>query len=724
MNMLVRINPKKTMRLVCWDPADCMEAERFLLKCTLIAIDIETIPYDKKRPNYPFVITVISYSGILEDGTIRSFCFPFQNGKAAATGAPLHFEYIYETCQRLNACSIRKTLQNGVYDCAWLLYYGLPISNYAYDSMSLWWSKYPDLPRRLDFIASVLLDHYQYWKGSRKSDDFVEYCNYAMSDTEYTLLCTIRLIQMCVDDKRMRINFFHAHLRSLTGLLMSAQGLAVHEPTMDKIKESLDAEATTALEALRYLVRDPNFNPNSPPQKKALIYGLLGAKLRGPKGRSVRKIEDASTGAVVLRAMRADHPIQRRVANRILEAIAPAKQISNVVGIARFPGGSTGSRFLTSYDGVGTTTSRLASRSSAFGHGGNAQNIRKGFRKFGVADQGCFLIEIDFSASDDVFVAFESREPKKIELVRSGRDSHATNALIFFPNWTYDGIVEGKKADDPRVVHPVTGVRQITKKVVHGCHYLMAAMTLYINAGREAIVAAALESGYPDAGRWTQDRLVEFCDMLITRFRHHYPRFQLEHDSADSWYRELRKELLFSGGFTTPFNYFQRFMSDLRDDSTLRAVAATAGQAGTAGRINMVMDELVHGYIPKLLRDGRNPNFGDRPRRVGWDVNGISMRLQTHDSISFNVDPRHPHWISGLEGVFDSFRRPIIIHGEEVRVGIEADVSVHWAGKEGRQIKEVSDLFVPYVKKDKSGNPLDGDVESIWFDKVGLKYAA
>lgn len=703
--LLGQIIPSKILRLICWDKQDCEFAETWLSQCLLIAIDIETIPYDKKKHGYPFVITIVTYSGIQADGSIRSFCFPFQNGKSPATGCPESIATIIHTVARINQNPVRKGFQNGVYDCAWFLYYGLPVKNYAYDSMSLWWSKYPDLPRRLDFIASIVLDDYQYWKAGRKSDDFLEYCNYGMADTEYTLRIILKLLEEAKSDEKMRINFFHAHMRCMAGLMMSAQGLAVDESTMDSIKASLDVKAADALKRLRDLIRDPNFNPNSPPQKKKLIYGILGAKFRGPKGKFVKRIEDASTGAVVLRSIRADHPIHRRVANAVLDAITPAKQISNVVGIARFPGGSTGSRFLFSNDGVGTTTSRLASRASAFGHGSNAQNVRKEYRKFGVADKGCFLIEIDFSASDDVFIAFESREQKKIDLVRSGLDTHATNALIFFKNWTYDRIVEGKKAGDPRVVDPITGVRQITKKAVHGCHYLMAGRTLLMNAGREAIVAAALEVGHEDAGVWPEERLVQFCEELDGAFRLHYPRFQREHDSADSWYRELRAELRSSGGFYTPFRYFQRFLSDPNDDSTLRAVAATAGQAGTAGRINMVMDELCHGYIPRLLRDGINPNYGDEPRRIGYSENGISIRLQTHDSITFNVDPRHSNWYAGLDGVFHSFNREIIIHGEPVRVGIEADVSIHWAGKEGRTVKSVAEI-------------------PAWLDEVGLKYAA
>lgn len=702
-------------RTICWTPRELKECEEFMREAVLVANDIETIPFKKKKrtkkqiedgfiPSPPvFCMTVNAYSGVLNDGTIGSYAFPFLNSKSPTSGVPYHIEEIYETSRRINDLPVRKTYQNGVYDCAWLLYYGLPVRNYAYDSMSMWWSLHPDLPRRLDFISSVLLDDYQYWKGDRKDEDYDKYMNYGMGDTESTLRNTMKLIKLLEDNEPARINFFFAHMRCLSGLGMSAKGIAVDESVMSSIGETLNAEAVKALESLRYLVADSDFNPSSPAQKKHLIYNLLGAPMRTAKGRVAKRIEDASTGAIPLRSMRSDHPIFRRVANGLLDAQTPAKQISNVVGLARFPGGSTGSRFLSSYDGVGTTTTRFSSRGSAFGHGGNGQNIRKKFRRFGRADVDCFYFEADYSAADDVFVAYESQEQKKIDLVLSGLDGHAVNACIFFPNWDYDKIVKGKVEGSPDydlVTHPITGIRQITKKVVHGTHYLMAALTMYNNAGREAIVAAAIQGGFPDAGKWSQGKLVEYCGFMAARFREHYPRFQLEGDSPDSWYRELRREVVTTGGFLTPFRYFQKFLSDPHDDSTLRAVAATAGQAGTAGRINTVLDELAHGFIPKFFRDGPNPSFGDDPRRVGESLNGISIRQQTHDSMGFNVDPRKKGWLRGLQGIIDAFHRPIPIYGRPVHVGVEWEASIFWAGKEGMTSKsQNAEDVIPWLEK-------------------------
>lgn len=720
--------PQLAGRTICWTKESCDHALAAGQRAVIGATDIETIPY-KKPPKMQveqalpdqcqvFAMTVVAYTFLRPDGMMESFAFPLLQSKDIKSG-PVHgFAYIYQTIRKLNDLDLKYTLHNGVYDCHWLIFYRLPIRNYAYDSMTMFWSIWPDLPKRLDFVSSILLDHYRYWKGGRKEDDYVEYMAYAMSDTEYTLANTIVLARMLILDSSCARNFFHAHMRCLSGLCMSFFGLAVDEGVMHDLGEKLQDEAERSLARARYVVGSDTFNQNSPKQRDFLVYELFGARTRSAKGKPIGKDGKRSTGRMALQAIRNDHPLFRRVIDPILEAVTPAKQISNVVKMPRFPAGPSRSRFICSYDGVGTTTTRYSCRGSVFGHGSNAQNIRKDYRKFAMADSHSFFIEIDFSAADDVFVGFESNEPKKIELIRSGKDGHATNALIFFSNWTYDLIVFGKNSKNTdralydRVTHPITGVRQITKKLVHGGHYLMAGATLLASAGREAIVAAALEEGHLDAGYWSQEKLIRYCELLDAKFRNHYPRFQREQAGPVSWYYDLRKEVIATGGFTTWNKYFQRFLSSPYEDSTLRAVAATAGQAGTAGRVNMVMDELVHGFIPKFFRDGPNPHAGAEPRRVSEALNGITIRLQTHDSIAFNVNYDHPRWEDGIAVIFESFSRPCVIRDEVFNVGWEADMGIYWADENEKKVKTLDEI---------KSNVQEISLASkrIWFDGYG-----
>ncbi len=498
--------------------------------------------------------------------------------------------------------------------------------------------------------------------------------------------CLIRLIQFLSRDERSRANWGHAHMRGQSALGMSIRGMSVDESKMGEYHEELKEDAAKKLERIRYLIADPEFNPNSAPQKSLLLYKKLGIRFRNAKARYVNKLEDASTGALALRAMRQDHPVFRTIVDGIMGAIEPAKQISNVIGIKR----TYWNRFYTSYNPVGTLTTRLGSSTAPINVGGNAQNIRKKYRGFIRADDGCFLLDIDFSAADDIFVSFESGDPKKIALFRSGRDTHSENATLFFTNWTYQMVVDGKRAGDDRVVHPITGIRQITKKLSHGCNYLMAALTLLATAGRDAVVAAAKEVGYEDAGLWNQDRLASFCEYLESLYRSHYTRFARDGDG--SWYSDLWAEFQETSGFLTPFGYYELFLGNRDDRNILRGLAATAGQAGTAGRINMAMEELDLGIIPKRYRDADNPSYGDEPGRVSWQEHGISLRLQTHDSLTFNIDPRHPGWRTGVERIYRVLERPVVIRNkltgllEEFKIGLESEVGLAW-GKELHEVK-------------------------------------
>lgn len=673
-------------RLICDTPADMAHAVQTCAEGELLAVDIETIPFippkkrlkSQKDIHLPYLMTVCSYSVVDSAGGMSSFGFQLVKEKSPFSPPAPRLGEVLESIQTINANPVPKTLHNGVYDAAWFIRYGTPLINYAYDSMTMWWARYPDLPKTLDFVSSILLDDYQYWKMGRKETDLTFHTLYAMKDTESTLRNTLRLLRWLAKDPAMRFNFLSAHNRCLAGLGMSMRGAAVDFEVRESMHEELKAEAEEKLERFRFIVDNPDFNPQSPKQMGELLYGVLGARPRNAKGRElvrVTKRAKVSTGEFALRGIQHEHPILGHVVRAYREVRVPAKQISNVIGIQLAEDG----RFRTAYDGIGTTTSRFSSRSDAFGFGSNAQNIRKKYRRMIRADANSALWEVDFSGADDVFVSYESEDEKKIWVVESGKDIHSFNAAeVFFTNWDYDEVVYGNRphVKDPRIVHPITGIRQITKKVTHGANYLMAGMTLLLSAGRDAIVAAAVALGHDSAPTWDTKRLAQFCEVMDSKYRSFYPRFQ--RSGSQSFYGKLQRQLMDSGGFTTCFNYTQRFINDPRDQATLRAAAATAGQANTAGRVNMAMDELEHGIRIANFRDGPAPDAGPA-LQVSEAQNGTTPVFQTHDSITFNVNFAHPNWREGVSNVLTVMRRPVPCKGRVIHVDIEGDIGIHWA---------------------------------------------
>lgn len=661
---------------ICYGRDDLKEALDFLMESILISNDIETNPAQRK-------ITCNGYTGTLNDGETRTYVMPYYKSKDLSAGTIPFLDEALRAQQILNASGIPFSMHNGIYDNYYQMIYGLPVKNWAYDTMAMWWSMYPELPKDLAFVSSVVLDDHRYWKGDRKSDSWHSFLLYNGKDCDRTQRITFRLIEELSGDSSFAVaarrNFIDAMMRITIGFSMSMRGLNWNQETLQKHSVTLHEEAEAKLKRLRFLLNDPEFNPNSPKQMSRLIYQLLGARPRNAKGRFVSKIADASTGQNVLRAIRHEHPIYRAIIDAVIDVKTPAKQISNVINCAMHPSG----RFHTAYNGIGTNTTRYSASSTPLNYGMNGQNLRKTYRDIITPDSDdSFILDFDFSAADDVFVSFESGDAKKIELFRSGKDTHSENATLFFPHWQYEDVVMGKKAGDDRVVHPITGIRQITKKMSHGCNYLMAGLTLLMNAGREAVVAAAKEMGHEDAGLWNQDRLVEFCVELEMQYRSHYTRFK--RSGPGSWYMELREQHKTTGGYLTPFHYFQRFLGHPNDDAVLRAVAATAGQAATAGRINMAMMEMTYGHIMPEFRDGPNPHYGREPLRIDPMEFGISLRLQTHDSLTWNVNTRNSAWKEGVERILEILQRPVVIRNsqtgilEEFSVGVEGELGFAW----------------------------------------------
>lgn len=669
---------------VCRTLGDCFAARDFLAGCVLISTDIET-------GNFPPQITCVGYAGVTPSGTVRSFVIPFYDefseGGTFWDSMDDH-QVAWSVVRDINDLPAIKTMQNGAYDCSYFIRDRVPVRNYLLDSMILWWCLHMEMSKSLDFISAALLDNFQYWKDDIKGDKIDEqgksqklgnteaYWRYNALDCYNTLLNTCYLVRLLTQSKPMQVNYQDAFLRNLSGIAMSMRGVRADFDRREYHRTILESERDTATAKLRFMLDEPEFNINSPAQKKSLLYDLFGLRERNDKGRYINPKEEKkgknapSAGAIPMKIAKTEHPLFNVVISQMEAAMTPDKQISNVCNMKLYT-----DRFRTHFGAVGTETTRFNSKASNFWDGGNAQNIRKNYRDWLISDENHLFLDVDYSQSDDVFVAYESEDPDKISLVESGRDAHAVNGELFF-GLTYEKIVAGKKAKDPTIVHPTKGIRQIAKRVVHGANFQMAAMTLYVTMGREAVVAAAELLGYKDAGSWDQDKLVQLCAMLMLKYRKRYKRL-----TAKEWYLDILKELKAKGAITNAFNITRRFLGNPEDNGTQREATAFIGQSATAGNMNRVMNEIDHGFIPKVFRDGQNPMWDDEPRKMSKESHGFSFHLQVHDNFVPQIDMRHPQWRLAAHNLLYVMDRPVIIKGRSVRIKAEAELGFRWGNQ-------------------------------------------
>ena len=663
---------------------DCFAAREWLLGCSLISVDIET-------GCFPAQITCIGYTGIRPDGRVRTFVFPFYDeySEDGCFWSDEHDHMVaYSCCRDINESSILKVLQNGNYDASYFIRDWLGLENWLYDTMLLWYALYMELPKTLDFISSILLDSYQYWKDDIKGDEqkdeiqgnMERYWRYNGLDTYYTLFNCMYLIRLMNQNPVMQSNYRDVFMRNMSALRINMRGVKADFKRMREHRDALKADYDKNLKRLRYLIADNEFNVNSPPQKASLLYDVLGARKRNAKGRVLgpNAKETASSGAIALKAIKSEHPVFKYVVSALESAMEPDKQMGNITGREQEDGSIKGGikfftdRFRTCYGAAGTTSTRFNSKGSNFWDGTNAQNIRASMRDFLVADPDCILMDVDYSQSDDVFMGYESNDANKIEVIESGVDGHAVHGELFF-KMPYDEIIKGKKAQDPAIVHPIFGVRQLSKRIVHGTNFQMAAVTLYMTMGRDAVVKAMQLLGQDNADKWSQEQLVSGCQMLMNAYRRKYPRL-----TPKEYYKEIADMLRTQGTITNAFGVTRRFLGDPNDSGTQREATGFIGQSDTAGNMNRTMYEIDHGYIPRYFRDGENPDCNEAPRRMDLDSHGFRFLLQTHDSFTAQLQLNHPRFEEAANNLLHVMERPVIINGHVVRVKTEASFGLRW----------------------------------------------
>lgn len=658
---------------VCRNKADLERAFNFLSQCIALSIDSET----KNR-----FVTCIGYTGLAQSGEIRTFVIPFFNPRMEG-GCHWQEEddeiYAWEIVRTLHANAAVKIFQNGSYDNAYFVILGVPTSNYFLDPMHLWHSIFCELPKKINYITSITNDYNRYWKDENKGDkedavgrdeeSLERYWRYNALDCHNTLLACMFLLRLILQLKAKGTNelwalgnyckrefplqvgpAFHA---SMTGMLIDLH----RQRTRMEIN---NAKYRERLAAIREITGEPEFNPNSNDHFAQLLYDVLGARPLSGKGKYSKDKTARSTDEKILKHVADQHPFFDYIITRVQECKKPLNNKSKYGSPHQNDKGkwrglySINRRYLYAYSAGATETTRFNCKSHQLWVGNNAQNWPEAEREIIVSDKGMVFLESDYSQSDAWFIAFHSQDPDYIATMESGKDTHAIHAEHFFKR-AYADIVRGNENNEEWCIHPTRGVRNLTKRIVHGCNFRMAAFTLFIQMGKESVIAAGLALGYKDAGSWDQDKCVTLCEYLIKAFVKKYKRLP-------TWFIEIVTEATKNGNLVrNAFGHYRLFFGNIAEDHAIqRQLTANYGQSGTAGNINRSL--LKFHYESKLIESG------------------VELRLQTHDSMLFAIPKEIIH--PAAKEILTIMNEPVTINGREFRVPADAKIGLTW-GKKG-----------------------------------------
>lgn len=649
---------------VCKTREDLDEARNYLLQCDFLGVDSET---------YDNWISSIQYTGITADGDAFTYVIPFFNPLAEG-GAHWRLEdeqRAWEVVEEINGSDVWKILCNGAYDGGYFIKYRIVLKNYLLDIQYAWHCLYAQTFKSLDFIASIICDYYRFWKADKKGiqdekippnqENLERFWRYGALDTYYTAVSARIVFKMLLSADWATRNYCDGEFPDQIGpaLHMSCRGFRFNREALARHRQKWEAKYVAALRRARIAAANDDYNPGSWQQVAHLFYNVLGCdpvKVKGKSGGTDEFTLRLIGEQRYLFRLFADDALDVREAGKICSTYlgSHAKQVDNGEVFFTHSRLLRGNRMHFMLNTGGTDTSRYSSNQFMW-EGMNGQNIPEHLRDMLIADDGWVLFDVDCEQADARFVAYEAQDEKYINIMESDKDTHCYHASHFFRQ-PYEHILAMVAQGVPLYAHKVTGIRQVTKKIVHGSNYEMMAYTLYTQiltiAGPEALRNIARGLGR-DPSRMNQKAFVDMCGSLIEAYFVLYPRLR-------PWGEELQQDVIQTRLISTAFGWTIQIFMDPTSKACLRYIKAFKGQGGTGGCINRAIRTIYYG-------DDDSPPL---------EQQGVRLLLQVHDSLVGEVRESQLYL---LEGICRAIERPITIHGRTFKIPSNPQIGYNWA---------------------------------------------
>lgn len=454
----------------------------------LIAIDIETGDMNDR------VITCVGFTAVTFLPTLQAY----------TVVVPFTSEYNLAVIRVLCQLSPMKVFQNGKYDNAYFLRFGISTYNWAGDTLNLFHSWLSELPKDLGFISAFTLRKWQYWKDSAHTSDLKQYYEYNARDSFATAFSFIAM--MLEVPTYAWNNYYQEFPQVYPCLLAEMTGLRQDLEALGAEREKFTASLEIQLASLQKMVA-PKYNPSSPKQTLELFAILGSGDITSSDEKNRDKVMDR-------------HPLNRRV----LKAIDKYREDRKMVG-TYLQDKTWNGRFLYSISPSGTDTGRLSSGPSAFWSGQNMQNwprdrVDINVRNTIISDDGFYFGECDYAQNEARGTAYISGDTALIAAVDdTTRDFHGINASRFF-GVPYEKIVQSIEVAcvwEHKTLDKALR-NDIGKRINHGANYNMGPGVMLDTMGIANVRRAQLLLQLPTT--WS---LLRVCAHLLQLFDDAYP---------------------------------------------------------------------------------------------------------------------------------------------------------------------------------------------------------
>jgi DNA polymerase-1 len=363
--------------------------------------------------------------------------------------------------------SCEKILQNGLYDFYWLSAEGIVPVNWKWDTMAMAHAINPIGQFTLEFLCSMHLPNYQYWKDEAKdAEEIKKYARDLQSLWVYNGLdCTntYELQEHLLEALQAagREAFYHRHYRDLfiPLLALMRHGVSVDTEAQKAWSKELMIGCQQSREALADLAGEDLFAAKdfSPLKLRKFFYEKLGIpkKTKVTKGVEGKKrtvtLDKHALNDFIIKSQLPRHKKKYEAARAPAMLILDFRRSKKKADLMKGAWDKDG-RIHCEYK-FKTETGRLASSKNPMRKGYNLQNVSRKIRHTFLPDPGSVFIKIDLSQIEDRVVKMLTGSKRLVALANMRPDqfdAHIYNAAKIFKvsecDVGYDQRYLGKKA--------------------------------------------------------------------------------------------------------------------------------------------------------------------------------------------------------------------------------------------------------------------------------------
>lgn len=536
--------------------------------------------------------------------------------------------------------------QNAIFDCSILEYhYDLPvIERIEYDTMIAAHAANPELPKRLEYLAS-LYTRWPNWKNMVNWKKVKAGQQSIMDVLEYNCIDVVTQHEIMEEQWKWDLNeemverVFRFEMELLKVLWeMSKRGIRINSSELNKITLLTKID----LQELRIKLTKmagQEVNVKSGPQVGDFLAGI-GTKLTKTK-KGNWKTDDKTLAAKIPSAT----DQQRDAIDLVRRTRKLRDRLSKFLEVELDEDG----RSRGIYNPAGTVTGRLSSKKFfPTGKGHQQQNIPHGgdVRKLFIPDPGKEYAYFDLERAESLVVAHLTNDPVMLKHHAPGADAHRLLASQIF-----DCSEEEVSYDQ----------RYLGKQTRHAGNYMEGARTMKRGVNQRAHIT----------GVWVTEAQ---CKEFLDKYRSMSPYLP-------GWWQEVKDQLWTHGWIENLFGWrriFHGHRGSKLTDAVAQCPQSTVGHALNMGLL------ATHGIItdyqrPWLTMSENEIRDLSEALRFDW---GFEALQQIHDAIGFQFDPQYKPEVCDAVASLMTVRVKNPKTHEEFIIPVEAATGPSWGGVE------------------------------------------